>query len=72
MSNTFLKPDEVKELTGRTKIALQIAQLAKMGIPFFINAVGRPIVTRSAIEGRGGAQPAPQKKAWVPRVLQTG
>jgi hypothetical protein len=72
MSNTFLKPDEIKQLTGRTKIALQIAQLAKMGIPFFVNAVGRPIVTRSAIEGRSGTQPAPTKKAWVPRVLQAG
>ena len=69
MSSTFLERDEVKELTGRTKVALQIAQLAKMGIPFFVNAVGRPVVTRSAIEGRGAPVAAPQKKAWVPKVL---
>lgn len=54
MSSTFLKRDETKELTGRTKVALQIAQLAKMGIPFFVNVVGRPVVTKSAIEGRAG------------------
>lgn len=70
MSDTFLKIDEIKELTGRTKIALQIAQLSKMGIPFFVNAVGRPVVPRTAIEGgRATAQP---KKAWVPKVLQNG
>lgn len=71
MSNTFLDREEVKELTGRTKVALQIAQLTTMGIPFFVNAVGRPVVTRAAIEGRAGAAPQP-KKAWVAKVLQTG
>lgn len=71
MSQTFLDSGEVKELTGRTKIALQIAQLSKMGVPFFINAVGRPIVPRAAIEGRATTASAP-KKPWVPKVLQTG
>lgn len=69
MSSTFLEREEIKELTGRTKVALQIAQLSKMGIPFFVNAVGRPVVTRSAIEGRSAAPAATPKKAWVPRVL---
>lgn len=69
MSSTFLERDEIKELTGRTKVALQIAQLAKMGIPFFVNAVGRPVVTRSAIEGRGAPVAAAPKKAWMPKVL---
>lgn len=71
MSGTFLNADEVKELTGRTKIALQIAQLREQGIPFFTNAQGRPVVPRSAIEGRATTAAAP-KKPWVANVLQTG
>jgi hypothetical protein len=71
MSDTFLDRDEVKELTGRTKIALQIAQLTTMGIPFFVNAIGRPVVPRTAIEGRATTAAAP-KKPWVPKVLQNG
>jgi len=72
MSSTFLSPDEIKELTGRSYIKLQIEALSKMGLPFFVNAVGRPVVTRSAVEGRGTTAPAPQKKGWTPRVLKTG
>jgi hypothetical protein len=47
----FLEPEEVRILTGRTHKAKQIAQLRKMGIPFFLNAAGHPIVSRAAIEG---------------------
>lgn len=72
MSTTFLERDEIKALTGRSYVKLQIAALTKMGIPFFVNDIGRPVVTRSAIEGRTGAIAAPAKKAWVPRVLKAG
>jgi hypothetical protein len=73
MSDTFLKAEEIKVLTGRAHIALQIKALSAMGIPFFVNGIGRPVVTRAAIEGRGGAAATtPQKKPWVPRVLKTG
>lgn len=71
MSGTFLSPDEIKELTGRSYIKLQIEALTKMGLPFFVNGIGRPVVTRSAVEGRNSGS-APQKKAWAPRVLKTG
>lgn len=71
MSSTFLSPEEIKQLTGRSYIKLQIEALSKMGLPFFVNGIGRPVVTRSAVEGRGAA-PAPQKKGWTPRVLKTG
>lgn len=70
MSTTFLTQEEVGELTGRTHKALQIKALAKMGVPYYINAIGRAVVTRSAIEGRTAATPA--KKAWAPRVMKTG
>jgi hypothetical protein len=71
MSDTFLDPAEVRELTGRTKHALQAAQLRQQGIPFFTNAVGRPIVPRAAIDGRAKTAKPPEK-AWVPDVLRNG
>lgn len=70
MSMTFLDSEEICELTGRAHKGLQIKALAKMGIPYYVNAVGRPVIARSAIEGRI-AVPAP-KKAWAPRVLKSG
>lgn len=48
----FLTQEEVAELTGKGRKSLQILQLRLMGIAFYINACGRPIVCRSAIEGR--------------------
>lgn len=72
MSDTFLKADEIRTLTGRAHIALQIKALAKMGIPYFVNGIGRPVVARSAIEGRAVAAAAQPKKAWVPQVLKAG
>jgi hypothetical protein len=72
MASTFLDRDEIKGLTGRSHVKLQIAALQKMGVPFLVNGIGRPVVARSAIEGRAGATVAPPKKAWVPRVLKAG
>ncbi len=52
---TFLNADEIAALTGikggrggRSKHALQIDQLRKMGLPFWINAAGKPVVTKPA------------------------
>lgn len=70
-TSTFLDRDELKALTGRSHVTLQIEALATMGIPFFVNGVGRPVVARSAVEGRGVAA-EPKKKKWVPRVLKAG
>ena len=69
MSDTFLTVEEVRELTGRTKHSLQVEQLRVQGIPFFINVVGRPIVPRTAIEGRK-EKVKPTKPEWVPDVLK--
>lgn len=69
MASTFLEPDEIAILTGRPQRSRQIQALAKMGVPFFVNDIGRPVVARSAVEGRGlKTEPAP-KKAWVPKAL---
>lgn len=72
MSDTFLSRGELKEFTGRSYVKLQIEALRQMGVPFFVNGIGRPVVTRSAIEGRAGVVAAPPKKAWQPKVLRTG
>lgn len=69
MSDTFLTAEEVRELTGRTKHTLQADQLRAQGIPFFKNAVGRPIVPRAAIEGRKEKVKPPEPQ-WVPDVLK--
>ena len=78
MSDTFLSPKEIEELTGvktgrnkRTREQLQIEWLRASGIPFWENARGRPIVARAAIEGRRAAEvaAAEPKKKWQPPAL---
>lgn len=65
MSAAFLEPVEIAELTGRKIKSKQIEALRKMGIPFFVNACGKPVVTRTAVEGR---KDSPQAKKWeMPR-----
>lgn len=67
----FLTKDEIATLTGRKKRQLQIEQLRKMGIPFWVNAVNAPIVARAIIEeSKGKVQPP--KPAWVPNLLKNG
>lgn len=64
----FLTDDEIGTLTGRKVRKLQVEQLRAMGIPFYVNAVGRPVVVRSILEGKKERdQP---KEKWQPRVLQ--
>lgn len=64
--STFLTLDEVATLTGRRIKSKQVEQLRTMGIAYWVNAIGRPVVTVAAVEGR---KEAPQQKIWVqPRV----
>ena len=60
----FLNSDELIELTGRKRASLQIAELKRMLIPYRVNAIGHPVVTRVAIEG--GRQAKEERKAWEP------
>lgn len=53
----FLNLDELAELTGRKIKSKQIEALLRMGVPFRVNAVGRPVVASAAIEG---GRPPPQ------------
>lgn len=66
--STFLTDAEVVQLTGRKQRGTQIEALRTMGIAFFVNALGKPIVARAVIEGRANQAPTP-KTAWQPRVL---
>ena len=59
--NAFLSDEEVRRLTGRTFKALQCANLRQIDVPFFVNAAGRPVVARSAVEGRNVG---PASKVW--------
>lgn len=48
----FLAKEDVSELTGRKTKTKQIEQLRKMGIVFWVNALGAPVVPRWVIEGK--------------------
>ncbi len=59
----FLDADELAALTGRRVKSKQIDALRAMSVPFRINALGKPVVTAAAVEGR---KEAPQPKTWTP------
>lgn len=65
MSATFLDSEELSTLTGRRVRRLQIETLRRMGLPFWVNAAGRPVVPRSAIDGKQEHR-TPTKRAWTP------
>lgn len=63
---TFLDDAELVKLTGRKMKGRQIEALRKMGLPFYVNAMGHAVVARCVIEGR----PEPKKDTpWVPSAL---
>lgn len=65
----FLSDDEVATLTGRKVKKLQIEALRKMGLQFFVNAMGRPVVAKAVIEGTASAAKAP-KPTWKSNVVK--
>lgn len=78
MSNVFLEPDEVADLTGirggykgKTREQRQIEQLKSQKVPFFVTAGGRPKVARAVIEGRTASVPEPVA-SWEPGVMAHG
>lgn len=66
----FLTPSDLRILTGRARRAGQIEALRRMGIPFWVNAAGRPVVTRAAVEGHQVAKPTESPDSWSPAVLK--
>lgn len=67
----FLNKDEMARLTGRKFKSKQIEALRAMGISFFINAIGEPIVARAVIEGTASKTEKPKEK-WVSDVVKYG
>ncbi len=65
--NLFLTSDELRQLTGFALKARQIEQLRRMGIAFFVNGCGRPVVTVAAIKGTKKQEA--QRVVWQPAVL---
>lgn len=58
-AETWLTIDEVAELTDRVRWKAQCRMLSSMGIRFQPNAVGRPLVERSAVLSKPtGKRPA--------------
>lgn len=70
MEPLFLNDAQLQELTGRKVRRCQIESLRSMGIPFRVNAAGRPVVCRSAVEGGKSAHTShANDSGWTPRVL---
>ena len=69
MSDMFLSKEDVATLTGAKIKSKQIAQLRKMGLPFWVNALGVPVVPRSAIDGRPAKTPVEKVKP-IPNVFR--
>lgn len=69
VDNLFLTDDEVARLSGRKLRSAQVKALRQMGIPFFVNAAGRAIVARAAIEGRSAPVAETLARGWSPSVL---
>jgi hypothetical protein len=66
----FLSQEELRILTGRARRSTQIDALRAMGIAFWVNAAGRPVVAKAAIEGRAVAIQAETPETWHPAVLK--
>lgn len=63
-SEVFLSDYDMFLLTGYKTRSRQVEQLRKMGMAFFVNGSGKPLVAKAVIEGRN--DPAPQVKKWEP------
>ena len=65
----FLAQDDIAILTGKKKKSCQVDQLREMGILFYINAAGRPVVPVASVEERDFSHKT-QKKEWQPALLK--
>ena len=67
-TTAFLSDEELRNLTGFQRKAKQVAQLRLMGVPFWVNGRGRPVVPRSIIEGE---TMLPAVRPWAPALVKT-
>ena len=68
-ADTFLSSDELAILTGRKRARAQIDALRRMGVPYWVNAAGRPVVARAAVEGHRATQ-MDLAATWSPAVVE--
>lgn len=66
----FLDPADVAILTGKKTKAGQIAQLRHLGLVFYVNAGGKPVVPKSSVETNSPSHAI--EKPWTPNVLRNG
>lgn len=69
----FLTDEALAHLTGYRQKSKQIQQLRAMGVPFRVNAAGRPVVATAAIEGASAVRKPVEGRempAWQPDVLK--
>jgi hypothetical protein len=48
----FLDQPDIQRLTGRERPSAQRRALDQMGVAYWVRPDGRPVVARSAVEGR--------------------
>lgn len=79
MSGLFLTSEELIQLTGiktgqrgKAREVLQSEWLRSVGIPYWLNFRGVPVVTRAAIEGSKHGAGGSTTAAWSPRVISAG
>lgn len=70
----FLDDEQLAELTGirkghdgKTREQLQCEHLRRVGIPFYPNARGKPVVVYEALVGKATEPVAPK---WIPGPLR--
>jgi hypothetical protein len=64
VSDLWLTPAEVEELTDRKRWTAQCRKLAAMGVKFTPNAVGRPLVERAAYASTPAKSKARKGPNW--------
>jgi len=45
----FLSDTDLEKLTGRKQKSRQVAELRRLGVPFYVNASGHPVVARAVL-----------------------
>lgn len=66
----FLTDEELYRLTGYRHPKKQAEHCRKVGIPFFPNVRGRPIISRDVINGTAKAASKKEQHGWQPAVLK--
>ena len=66
----FLDAAALRQLTGFARKARQIERLRAMGVPFWINGRGVPVVCASALEASKPPQAKPTA-SWSPSALSS-